>query len=249
MVEISGSKMTANTVIEVNNLNVGYDDVNILHDVSFKVFEGEFVSLIGKSGCGKSTLLLALAGFINSQGICQIPSELGMIFQNYAVYPWMTVRENIAFGLGHLPEGEREQVESHYLELVGLVEHAEKYPTQLSGGQMQRVAFARAFAPNPQVIFMDEPFGALDIFTRDKMQDWLNSIWEKEHKTVIFVTHNIEEAIYLSDRIFIVGNGSIIGEVRPPFGRPRIDEMKYSSHFIDLKRNVAEQLESSQLRS
>ncbi|MCI0563178.1 MAG: ABC transporter ATP-binding protein [Nitrososphaera sp.] len=238
--------MSENVIIEVNNLRAGYDGVTVLHDINFRVFDGEFVSLIGKSGSGKSTLLLALAGFIKSDGLRHVPSELGMVFQNYAVFPWFTVRENITLGLGHLEQKERRETVAHYLSLVGLDEHGDKYPTQLSGGQAQRVAFARALAPNPSVIFMDEPFGALDIFTRDKMQDWLNEIWEKENKTVLFVTHNIEEAIFLSDRILIVGHGALLGEVSPPFARPRTGDIKYSTQFMELKRKVAEQLEMSQ---
>lgn len=240
--------MNANTVLKVKKLSAGYDNTPVLKDIDFMLYEGEFVSLIGKSGCGKSTLLLALAGFINSEGIRQIPPEIGIVFQNYAVFPWLTVKD-IAFGLGHLQASERADAIAHYLALVGLEEQRDKYPTQLSGGQAQRVALARAFAPNPQVIFMDEPFGALDIFTRDKMQDWLNTIWEKENKTILFVTHNIEEALFLSDRILILDSGKILNEFSIPFGRPRIADLKYTQSFIDLKRIIGDELENSQQES
>ncbi len=236
-------KQSEKVLIQVQNLFVSYGDVPVLKDINFEINEGEFVSIVGTSGCGKSTLLYALAGFIESRGHIQMPSELGVVFQNYAVFPWMTVAGNIAFGLHRLPAEKRDKIVQHHLSLIGLEQHADKYPGQLSGGQTQRVALARALAPNPQVIFMDEPFGALDMFTRDKMQNWLEQVWENDNKTVLFVTHNIEEAIYLSDRIMILNNESGLMNIDVPFARPRLKEMKFSQEFVQLKRKILEQLE------
>ena len=167
-------------IIEVRDLCVSYGDHAVLDAVNLKVRNGEFVSIVGQSGCGKSTLLLALAGFIAYQGQVTVPEHIGMVFQNYAVFPWLTVRGNIAFGLHELGALERENVIAHHLRLVGLEDHAHKYPAQLSGGQTQRVALARALAPRPKVVFMDEPFGALDMFTRERMQEWLEDVRARE---------------------------------------------------------------------
>lgn len=235
--------MNNNVVINIENFTVSYDTNIVLENISCQIKDGEFVAIIGKSGCGKSTFLNALAGFIESQGIRKVPSEIGIVFQNYDVFPWLTVQENIAFGLEKMSNEKKEATVFHYLELVGLTEHANKYPAQLSGGQKQRVALGRALAPNPSVIFMDEPFGALDIFTRDKMQEWLNSIWEKENKTVIFVTHNIEEAIFLSDKVMVFGKKNIIEKIACPFDRPRKSDIKFTSEFIALKQEITNKFE------
>jgi NitT/TauT family transport system ATP-binding protein len=224
--------------VHVKDLGVWYGDHRVLQDVNFEVQRGEFLSIVGKSGCGKSTLLNALAGFINKKGDVQIPEHVGMVFQNYSVFPWLTVRQNIAFGLDQVCGKQRESLILSHLEMVGMSNQAEKYPAQLSGGQVQRVALARALAPNPEVILMDEPFGALDLYTREKMQNWLLDIWQEHQKTVIFVTHSIEEAIFLSDRLLILGDGQVRGEVQVPFERPRAAEMKFSVKFGELERHI-----------
>jgi ABC-type nitrate/sulfonate/bicarbonate transport system ATPase subunit len=224
--------------IIVQDLNVSYGATSILRDINVTIAEGEFVSIVGKSGCGKSTFLRALAGFTEFTGHVDMPSELGIVFQNYAVFPWMTVRENIAFGLHRLSPTERDAVVARHLEMVELTDHASKYPAQLSGGQTQKVAVARALAPNPKIIFMDEPFGALDTFTRINMQDWLVRQWESEHKTVLFVTHSIEEAIFLSDRVLLFGDGRICGEEKVELERPRKAEVKFSHDFVELRKKI-----------
>lgn len=232
--------MNNDAIIDVRGLCVGYDGNVVLKGINLRVWDGEFVAIVGKSGCGKSTLLLALAGFIKCEGEVRVPTDIAMVFQHYAVFPWLTVRGNIAFGLTHLSPQARQEVIAHHLELVELMEHAHKYPAQLSGGQTQRVALARALAPKPKVVFMDEPFGALDMFTRARMQEWLSRIREKEIQTVLFVTHNIEEAIFLSDRVTMVGNGGVIDEIEVPFGRPRTTEIKFSLEFVSLNRRILE---------
>jgi NitT/TauT family transport system ATP-binding protein len=246
LVEILGAEMKdlkKQAQIQVRRLRVRYDGNEILHGVDLNVERGEFVSIVGQSGSGKSTLLHALAGFIDSEGEARMPKGIGMVFQNYAVYPWLTVRGNIAFGLHGINRQKRERIIDTHLELVGLEEQENKYPAQLSGGQTQRVALARALAPNPEVIFMDEPFGALDMYTREKMQTWLLEVWEKDHKTVLFVTHNIEEAIFLSDRIIVIGDGKILGEFPSPFERPRTELLKFTPPFVELKRQILELIE------
>ncbi|NER23679.1 MAG: ABC transporter ATP-binding protein [Symploca sp. SIO1C2] len=231
---------TKHKQIQVHGLQVCLDGKAILHGVDLTLKRGEFVSLVGQSGSGKSTLLHALAGFIEKEGEVWVPKDLGIVFQNYAVFPWLTVRGNIAFGLHKINRHEREAIITNHLELVGLAEQAHKYPAQLSGGQNQRVALARALAPNPELILMDEPFGALDMYTREKMQTWLLDVWEQNQKTVLFVTHNIEEALFLSDRVLILGGGLIIGEFASPFARPRTEALKFTPPFIELKRQVLE---------
>ncbi|SRR5712664_1985135 len=227
-------------LIQVQGLRVSYGNTEVLHGIDLEIQEGQFVSIVGKSGCGKSTLLLALASFVPHDGAVEFPADFGMVFQNYAVFPWMTVRDNIAFGLSKLPAVERATVVDKHLVLVGLESHANKYPSQLSGGQAQRVALARALAANPKVILMDEPFGALDNFTRSQMQQWLAGVWQNDHKTVVLVTHNIEEAIFLSDRIILMDKGEIEGDVEVDLQRPRASELKFSTGFVDLRRSILE---------
>jgi len=232
-------------LISVQALRVSYGDTEVLHGIDLQVEEGQFVSIVGKSGCGKSTLLLALAGFIPREGEITFPGEFGMVFQNYAVFPWMTVRDNIAFGLGGRGAAERNTIVDQHLSLVGLESHASKYPSQLSGGQAQRVALARALAADPKVVLMDEPFGALDNFTRNQMQQWLAELWQNEHKTVLLVTHNIEEAVFLSDRLILMEKGRIEGDVAVDLKRPRAADLKFSAGFVDLRRSILERLGQS----
>jgi NitT/TauT family transport system ATP-binding protein len=229
-------------LIRVRDLRVSYGSVEVLHGINLEVGAGEFVSIVGKSGCGKSTLLLALAGFVECQGDVHFPGEFGIVFQNYAVFPWMTVRDNIAFGLWTRPAADREAIVDRHLSLVGLQAHADKYPSLLSGGQAQRVALARALAADPAVVLMDEPFGALDTFTRNQMQQWLAMLWQGGSKTGLFVTHNIEEAIFLSDRIILMDQGRILTEVGVEVERPRDSELKYSGQFVELRRSILERL-------
>jgi ABC-type nitrate/sulfonate/bicarbonate transport system ATPase subunit len=186
-----------------------------LVDVDLEVAEREFVCLLGPSGCGKSTLLNIVAGFlrptagdvtVDGRAVTGPGADRGVVFQEYVLFPWLTVTGNVEFGLrlqGTSAAARRATV-ARYLELVGLTAHAEKYPVQLSGGMKQRVAIARALANNPAIILMDEPFGALDAQTREVLQDELGRIQRVEHKTVLFVTHSIREAVYLADRVVVM---------------------------------------------
>ncbi len=191
----------------------GDKDVEVLSDVSLDVHEGEFVCLLGPSGCGKSTLLNIVAGFLEpSKGSVLIdgkpvtgpdPRRI-FVFQERGVFPWLTVEGNIGFGLRHLAESERRDTIAHYVKLVGLSGFERSYPQELSGGMKQRVEVARALAVNPDMLYLDEPFGALDSITRIQMRSELLRIWQAEKKTILFVTHDIEESIQLADRVVVM---------------------------------------------
>jgi NitT/TauT family transport system ATP-binding protein len=186
-----------------------------LSGIDLEVAEREFVCLLGPSGCGKSTLLNIVAGFlrpsagevlVGGRPVTGPGADRGVVFQEYVLFPWLTVADNVEFGLSlkGTPSAERRAIVARYLDLVGLGAHAEKFPVQLSGGMKQRVAIARALANNPEIILMDEPFGALDAQTREVLQDELGRIQRVEHKTVLFVTHSIREAVYLADRVVVM---------------------------------------------
>lgn len=201
--------------IEVNDVSVLYGENEALKDISLGIEEGEFVCLLGPSGCGKSTLLNTMAGFLKpSKGSVVIDgnevkkpsSKYVTIFQNYGLLPWRTVEKNIALGLENKKLSKREQKEivQKYIDLVGLNGSEKKKPNELSGGMQQRVAIARGLAVEPEILFMDEPFGALDAITRMKLQDDILEICHRTKKTIVFVTHDIEEAIFLSNRVVIM---------------------------------------------
>jgi NitT/TauT family transport system ATP-binding protein len=185
----------------------------VLEDISLEVADGEFVCLLGPSGCGKSTLLSAMAGFLSpTSGEIKIDGDVVrgpdprrvFVFQERGVFPWLTVEGNIAFGLFHLPAAERRRRVAHYVTMVGLEGFEKAYPPALSGGMKQRLEVARALAVNPDMLFLDEPFGALDSITRLVMRGELLRIWQAERKTIIFVTHDIDEAVQLADRVVVM---------------------------------------------
>ena len=206
-------------MIDVSNVTISFEEENqthvILDDVSLNIEKGEFICLLGPSGCGKSTLLNAMAGFLKPTSgeikienqIVQKPSmKYVTIFQNYGLPPWRTVQKNVELGLEtkNYSKEKKANIASHYLKMVGLEHAAKKRPAQLSGGMQQRVAIARALAVEPDILFMDEPFGALDAITRMKLQTDILEIAQDTKKTVVFVTHDIEEAVFLADRIVIM---------------------------------------------
>jgi len=215
-----------------------FDDFTAIDKVSFTASEGEFVCIIGPSGCGKTTVLRLVAGLvapssgslsINGTPISGPGSDRGMIFQEYALFPWRTVRDNVAFGLeikGVSKKARDERVD-RYLRLVGLSEFEARYPYELSGGMKQRVAIARVLANEPTVMLADEPFGALDVQTRRQMQEEFLNIWKSERKTILFVTHSVEEAIFLADKIVLLSakarSVKRIMSVELPRPRERLD--------------------------
>jgi NitT/TauT family transport system ATP-binding protein len=220
-----------------------------LRDVSFAVDEGEFVSILGPSGCGKSTLLDVIAGLLAAEtGYAAIdgkkiraPSlEVGFVMQSYALFPWRTVRKNIEYGLElkKIPKKERRAISDKYLKLIHLERFADRYMYELSGGMKQRVAIARSLSCDPGVLLMDEPFAAVDAQTRENLQDELLHIWEETRKTILFVTHNIEEAVILSDRVIVLTeNPGAIKKIVPiPLTRPRDSDLRGTAVFRDYVR-------------
>jgi NitT/TauT family transport system ATP-binding protein len=223
-----------------------------IESFSLDVSAGEFVSIVGPSGCGKSTLLDILAGLtkaaagqilIDGKDVTGPALDRGIVMQGYALFPWRTVRKNVEFGLEMkgTPPSERKDISTKYIELVNLTGFEDRYPHELSGGMKQRVAIARALAYDPEVLLMDEPFAAVDAQTRETLQDELMRIWEKTGKTIVFVTHSIDEAVLLADRVVVMspnpGNIRAIVEVELP--RPRSNrEMRGSSEFADVRQKV-----------
>lgn len=210
-----GAKGLSIRQIAVTYQSAAGEAVEALLPVDLEIAPGEFVALVGPSGCGKSTLLNVLAGFVPPSGgaarvgdqpIVKPNSDRGMVFQDYALFPWLSVLDNVAFGLERkgMAKAERHRVAAEYLAMVGLKDFARKRPQELSGGMKQRVAIARVFATEPSIILMDEPFGALDALTRRFLQHQLLEIWQEHKKTIVFVTHSVQEAVYLADRVVVM---------------------------------------------
>ena len=238
-------------LVSIQNLGMsflgpdGKSKIDVLHNIDLQITQGEFVCVVGPSGCGKSTLLNIVGGFLSpSQGQVEINGQkvIGpdprriFVFQESAVFPWLTVEANIGLGLLGHPEAEQQATIARYVALVGLQGFEKAYPRQLSGGMRQRVEIARALAANPDVIYMDEPFGALDFLTRLKMRSDLIRIWREERKTILFVTHDIEEAVQMADRVVVMSRrpGQIQTIVKIDLARPRdLDAPEYL-HARDL---------------
>ena len=241
--------------------------VDALQNINFEVEDaysregrdiGEFRVLLGPSGCGKSTLLRLIAGLdqpdsgeilVNDLPVHGPGKDRGMVFQKYTSFPWLTVADNIAYGprINGVPAAERDQIVAHMVEAVGLAGFEKSYPDTLSGGMQQRVAIARTLANRPQVILMDEPFGALDAQTRGDMQQLLLKVWDETAATILFVTHDVDEAIYLADRIFVLSArpGTIVEDIPVPFGRPRSPEIRQETAFHEMQQHVLASLRSA----
>ncbi len=233
---------------------VGDGEVEALARIDATIERGAFVCLIGASGCGKSTLLRVVAGFeepttgevlVEGKPVTAPGSDRGMVFQDYALFPWMTVRQNIGFGprQRQLPRKEVEDIADEFVKLVGLERAANRYPSQLSGGMKQRVAIARVLANNANILLMDEPFGALDALTREQLQRELLQIWTRTRVTIVFVTHSVEEAALLADRVLVMGAGPgrIESDIRIDLPRPRDVS---SPEFNAVRRELAQRLTS-----
>lgn len=208
-------------------------NVTAVHDISLKVAQGEFISILGPSGCGKTTLLNMIAGFLPSSGgsitIDDKPikgpgPDRGVVFQTFALFPWKTVIDNVGFGprMRGLPKKKCDQIALEFLSLVGLEHVAEKYPNELSGGMQQRVGVVRALANNPDVLLMDEPFASVDAQTRMTLQEELTKIWQERRPTILFITHDVAESVFLADRVVVLSKGRVLEDMPIHLQRPRV---------------------------
>ncbi len=249
--------------IDIDNVVLRYgkgdNAVLALDGISFHVERNEFCVIVGPSGCGKSSLLYLIAGLeertdgmirVGGKPVTEPGPDRGMVFQAYTLFPWLTVAQNVEYGpkrKGIAPAA-RKDIVDHFLSEVGLAKFANHYPSQLSGGMKQRVAIARALANDPEVLLMDEPFGALDSQTRHSMQKLLLKVWDHTKKTVLFVTHDIDEAILLADRVFVMSGrpGQIKKEIRVDIPRPRSMDLVMEPSFIAMKREILELLKNDE---
>jgi NitT/TauT family transport system ATP-binding protein len=232
--------------------SVRNEKTEALQDVQLAVRKGEFVTIVGPSGCGKSTLLYMIAGLVqpssgqillDGQPVTGTNPRCGIVFQEFRIFPWKTVRQNVTFGLdlrNHVPARERQETARRYLRLVGLEGFENHLPKELSGGMKQRVAIAQTLACEPEVILMDEPFGALDSLTRENLQDEVLRIWQQSAKTIIFVTHSIEEAVYLGQRVLVMSPrpGTVVREFAVPLPYPRAPADRTSSVVAGLRQQI-----------
>lgn len=256
--------------IEIRNVNRDYQIkrnasgeeqiFSALQDVNLTVNKGEFLTIVGPSGCGKSTLLDLIAGlalptsgelFIDGKKITKPALDRGIVMQGYALFPWRTVRHNVEFGLEvkGVPKKERQEISDRYLKLVNLTDFADRYPYELSGGMKQRVAIARALAYDPEVLLMDEPFAAVDAQTRETLQDELLRIWEETRKTIIFVTHSIDEAVALADRVAVMSAnpGKVKEIVKVGLPRPRrVGDVLSTADFSLIRYRIWELLQNQE---
>ena len=239
----------------IQNLSKSFGEKAVLEDINFSMQSGEFVTFVGSSGCGKSTLLRLIAGLDRpSQGSINVNGapvrgpgpDRGMVFQKYSLYPWLNAADNVAFGMrlqGMTSADVRDRT-AYFLEVVGLQDSATKLPRELSGGMQQRVAIARALATNPSVLLLDEPFGALDLQIRETMQDFLLNLWERTGLTVLLITHDVEEALVLAQRVHVLAPnpGRIIRSLEVTLNKSDLDQLRLSSDFLQLRRSLASSL-------
>ena len=246
---VASSKIRAEHIDKV--YKTGNKSVEAIEDVSIDIQDNDFVCIVGPSGCGKSTLLRMLAGLdfpsagniiVNDRKVTGPGPDRGMVFQTYTLFPWMNVEDNIKFGLKikKLPKAEQQEIADRYLKIIGLEKFAQSYSKELSGGMKQRVAIARALANQPEVLLMDEPFGALDPHTKSMMQLLMREIWVKEHPTVVFITHDIDEAVFLADKIYVMSArpGKMIKRVNVYLPHKRTLDLKDSPEFIKIRKGI-----------
>jgi taurine transport system ATP-binding protein len=246
-------------LIAIENVDLAYSaktgDIKALENINFNIFPGEFVCVLGPSGCGKSTLLKILAGFIQpTSGVVKLDGEVikgtdwhrGVVFQNPPLYEWFSVRDNVAFGpkMRKVPKAEYQKLTDEYLEKVGLKDFADKKIYELSGGMKQRVSIARALINDPEILLMDEPFGALDALTRENVQDLTRKIWWNTGKTIFFITHDVEEALLLGSRIIVLSKhpGKVIEDIYVNFSRRIVEEcatdIKFTEEFYKYREKL-----------
>ena len=252
----------SDTMISIQGVSKHFGEFEALQHVDLEVAKGEFVVLLGASGCGKSTLLNLITGFdrptggrilVNGREVNRVDPHCGMVFQQYALFPWMTVLENVGFGLKMKGMGraQRNEVAQRFIEMVGLRGFEHKFPNALSGGMRQRVSIARVLANDPDVILLDEPFAALDAMTRQVLQDELLRIYEQSGKTIVFITHSIDEALLLSTRMLIMSArpGRIVTDIRNDLPMPRNAEVQLSPRYNELKSQIWETVQAEVMRS
>jgi NitT/TauT family transport system ATP-binding protein len=245
-------------ILDIEGVSLAYrDGPLVIQDAHLTVHHGEFVALVGPSGCGKTTLLNMVAGFLKATAgsilldgkpIERPGSDRTMVFQDDAVFPWYTVEQNVAYGIRFvLSNQERRRRVAELIKLVGLTGRESAYPRELSGGMRKRVDVARALAPEPRLLLMDEPFAALDVMTKARLQEEFLQLWQLSDMTVLFVTHDIEEALYLSDRVVTmsINPGRLGASVPVPFERPRPAALRTSAAFQDLRQQVIELINAS----
>ncbi len=236
--------------------------IEALNGIDLNIHDGEFLVIVGASGCGKTTLLNLIAGFtrpsagrilLDGREIQGITPRCGMIFQQYALFPWKTVQQNVSFGLKMrgVPKKERREIAQRFIELVGLRGFEKSYPNSLSGGMKQRVSIARALANDPEVLLLDEPFAALDAMTRQILQEQLVHIYEAQKKTIVFITHSIDEALLLSSRIVIMTArpGRVAQDIMNDLPHPRDASVQLSERFVELKRVIWDKVQAEVLKS
>jgi NitT/TauT family transport system ATP-binding protein len=257
--------MTSTPELEITNLNKSFSTKNgalsVLENINMKVYKNEFACIVGASGCGKSTLLNIIAGLdqqtsgeilLEGRPVNGPGADRGMVFQNYTLYPWLSVAENIEFGLklSGISSSERKERVAHYIEIVGLGKFAKSLPKTLSGGMKQRTAIARALANEPDILLMDEPFGALDAQTKEVLQEFMLQVWEQTQKTILMITHDVEEAVFLAQRIYVLSSrpGRIKAEVDIPLGQDRNFSVKRTELFQLVKQEVLDSLREETLK-
>ncbi|MGL5167074.1 MAG: ABC transporter ATP-binding protein [Afipia sp.] len=251
------------STLSIRNLAKTYFDpyagehVNAVRDISLDVEQGEFVSVVGPSGCGKTTVLNMIAGFIphsggeillNGKAIDGPGPERGVVFQSFALFPWKTVLDNVGFGpkMRGVPKAERDKIAHEYLALAGLTHAANRYPNELSGGMQQRVGVVRALANNPAVLLMDEPFASVDAQTRMTLQEELTRIWQERRPTVIFITHDVPEAVFLANRVVVLSKGRVLDQIKVDLPRPRVwDNLMEDDTFKKLSAQVLHMVRSA----
>jgi NitT/TauT family transport system ATP-binding protein len=251
------------TTLSLQNLAKTYFDpytgshVTAVHDVSLNVEQGEFVSVVGPSGCGKTTILNMIAGFIPYTGgrilldgkpVNGPSPERGVVFQSFALFPWKTVLDNVAFGpkMRGVAKAERDRIAHEYLSLAGLSHAANRYPNELSGGMQQRVGVVRALANNPAVLLMDEPFASVDAQTRMTLQEELTRIWQERKPTIIFITHDVPEAVFLANRVVVLSKGRVLDQIEIDLPRPRVwDDLIEDDRFKRLSAQVLQMVRAA----
>jgi NitT/TauT family transport system ATP-binding protein len=249
--------------LEIRNLQKTYFDpyagtnVTAVQDVSLDIREGEFVSVVGPSGCGKTTILNMVAGFLPVTGgeirvggrpVKGPGADRGVVFQSFALFPWKTVLDNVGFGpkMRGVPKPERDRIAREYLALAGLSHAAERYPNELSGGMQQRVGVVRALANDPDVLLMDEPFASVDAQTRMTLQEELTRIWQEKQHTVLFITHDVAEAVFLADRVVVLSKGRVMRDLPVTLPRPRAwDDLMENDEFKRLSAEVLHMVRSA----